>query len=239
MEERAPHRDTIYDHTDNPKSSVEMGVVCPDGCGGQAVGQTQNNQSNGMDENMALSVTRHVQNPQRTEWELLSCGIDTLDLGVYVNWNNDWEDKKDIFQARKELAFGTDGILVNLTETRKYLFLPGGKQPNYRYHLQFPEYHIFIAISEEPKNNSPNVFVSINSEALWSIGYHSAVIAIWQDITVLGGRITLIKPSRVDICADYRITGGLDADYLKKHKVGRSIKTLEYKNGDILSLIHI
>ena len=49
-------------------------MSCPDGCGKQAVGQTQSNQWNDTDSHMAESVTRHVQNPLVVKLQLLICG---------------------------------------------------------------------------------------------------------------------------------------------------------------------
>jgi len=63
MKGKLPHQELITQDTDKPGSSGEMGVSCPDGCGKQAVGQTQSNQGSGRDNHMAESVTRHVLNP--------------------------------------------------------------------------------------------------------------------------------------------------------------------------------
>jgi len=177
---------------------------------------------------MALSVTRHALNPEPAEWKIINCGIDTLDVGLYVDWNDDWEEKIDIYNARKALAFSTDGILIKDEHVREHLFLPGGKPLNYRYHLQFPEYHLFIGISQTPKNNTPNVYASINSETIWSVGIIEAVKLIWWDLHSMGCEFKGLKPSRCDICVDIHVPGGLSRDFIESFKVSRSRKTISF-----------
>ena len=180
--------------------------------------------------NMALSVTRHALNPELTKWKIIQCGIDTLDVGLYVDWDDDWEERLDLYDARKVLAFGTDGILIKDKQVREHLFLPSGKAPNYRYHLQFPEYHLYIGISQTPKNNTPNLYASINSETIWSVGIIEAVKLIWCDLHSMGCEFKGLKPSRCDICVDIHIPGGLSRDFIESLKVSRSRKTSSYMN---------
>jgi hypothetical protein len=65
--------------------------------------------------------------------------------------------------------------------------LAGGKAPNYRYHVRFPEYHCFIAITQIAKQ-SPNVYVSFTSEALhWELSERELIELVIRDIESLGG----------------------------------------------------
>ncbi|OPY82158.1 MAG: Replication initiation factor [Syntrophus sp. PtaU1.Bin005] len=188
---------------------------------------------------MAESVTRHAQISQHTEWELLNCGIDTLDLGFYVSWGDVWEDLKDIFDDRKERAKGTDGILIEPQNGRNHLFLPSGKAPNYRYHLQYPEYHVYIAISANPRLKTPNIYISCLSEALQQFYLKDLVHLIEEDIRSMGGSVNNIKPSRLDLCADFRIPDGLTVDFIKSHMISRSNETSQYLKGDALETFYI
>jgi len=187
---------------------------------------------------MASSVTRHGVNPEPREWKVISCGIDTLDFGVYIDWQGDWDTMLALFDSRKASAFGTDGILIQDDGVRDHLFLPSGKPPSYRYHLQFPEYHLFIGISREPKHDTPNVYVSFNSETLWSRGTAEAVKLLLCDLDSMGGLFRGLKPSRCDICVDIYIPGGLRRDFLESFMVSRGRKTNAFMNGDVLETFY-
>lgn len=112
---------------------------------------------------MAESVTRHAQNPPTGNFQFLSCGIDTLDLGLFVSWDANWNRTKEYLSEKKEASQGTTGLLDKTDISREFLHQPSGKAPNYRYQLQFPEYRVYIAISDKP-GTSPNVYVTILAE---------------------------------------------------------------------------
>ncbi len=200
--------------------------------------KTDHSPSDDTGTDMALYVTRHALNPELAEFKIIKCGIDTLDVGLYVDWDDDWEEKIYLYDGRKALAFGTDGILIKDEHVREHLFLPGGKAPNYRYHLQFPEYHLFIGISQKPNNNTPNVYVSINSETIWSVGIIEAVKLIYWDLHSMGCEFKGLKPSRCDICIDIHVPGGLSLDFIESFKVSRSRKTSFYMNCDELETFY-
>lgn len=59
----------------------------------------------------ALSITCLVQNPTSKPHNLL-CGIDTLHVGLFVDWSDDsWPEWVIHFQEQKESAFGTTGVI--------------------------------------------------------------------------------------------------------------------------------
>jgi len=124
--------------------------------------------SSGQFPSMAEPVTRHAQNPTVSNFQFLLCGIDTLDLGLFVVWDATWDKTKAFLAEKKDEAQGTSNLLCKTDIGREFLFLPGGKAPNYRYHLHFPEYHVYIAISDK-FGISPNVYVSITAETLWHV----------------------------------------------------------------------
>ncbi|GFE58740.1 replication initiation factor domain-containing protein [Geobacter sp. AOG1] len=188
-------------------------------------------------ESMAESVTRHAQNPVAENSKYLLSGIDSLDLGFYVAWMGNWEKTSQQLDQKKEEAQGTDGILDQATSGRDFLHLPSGKR-NYRYHLQFPEYHIFIAKSEE-FTDMPNVYVSINSEMLWKSGLSTALELLEDDLSHYGGIIKAIQPSRCDLSVDFKIPGGLSLEFLQNHRVSRSRETTFYFNEDVLGTYYL
>lgn len=188
---------------------------------------------------MAESVTRHALNPLVTDFRFLLCGIDSLDLGLYVDWNSDtWGEQIKHFQEKKEQAFGTNGLLDETINGGKYLHLPSGKAPNYRFHLQFSEFHLYIAITEKALN-SPNVYASLTSETLWKFGISLALEFLTFELDSFGGTIKKIQPSRCDISVDLLIPGGLNFDFLKEHQVSRSRSVTPYFNDGILETIYI
>jgi hypothetical protein len=182
---------------------------------------------------MAESVTRHAQIPPASKFQFLLCGIDTLDLGLYVIWDMNWEKIKTLLEAKKEAAKGTTGLLCSSEDCRDFLFLPGGKPPNYRYHLQFPEYHIYIAISEH-YGSSPNVYVSINSEVLWHEGISTILELLDIDLGMFGGIIRHVQPSRCDLCVDFKLDSPLTYSFLEILRVSRSRKVRMISNGNDL-----
>ena len=121
---------------------------------------------------------------------------------------------------------------------RSFLHLPSGKAPNYRYHLQFSEYHLYIAITHPPRN-SPNVYVSLNSETLWRLGVYRSVDLVLADLRCFKGTPVNVQVSRVDLCADFHLPGGLTIDFLKQHKVSRSRAFSHHGTGDDLETYYI
>ena len=60
--------------------------------------------------NMAWSVTRHTQIPLEGGFRRVAHGIDSLDIGFYVQWNGRWDAIHEALQSKKEQAWGEDGI---------------------------------------------------------------------------------------------------------------------------------
>ena len=149
---------------------------------------------------MASSVTRHLLNPTGSNYGLLASSIDTLDVGLFVFWEGDWEVTRTTFYEKKQAAKGTQG-LHDITNTgREFLHLPSSKPPNYSYQILFQEYRIYIASSEE-YGKSPNVYISILSAALWHMKLYDIISLIISDLAHFGGEVVRIQPSRVDLCA--------------------------------------
>lgn len=192
-----------------------------------------------LQKSMAESVTRHALISDIDQIEYLTCGIDTLDVGFYVTWDNHWEKLRQKLDARKEDAQGTEGNLIDIPGVRPHVFYAGGKAPNYRYHVKFYEYHCFIAITQIAKQ-SPNIYVSFTSEALhWELSEKELIERVIQDIESLGGSVAQHKISRCDLYADFRIPGGLSLDFVRSHKVGKAQKTNQYMDGDFLETFYV
>jgi hypothetical protein len=186
-------------------------------------------------EGMADSVTRHALFADRVDF--INHGIDTLDLGLYVEWGPYWNDLKDVFNREKERARETNGHVIERENLRNHIFLPGG-QRNYRFHLQFPEYHSFIAISEKGVR-SPNVYISFLSQALHLDNTPEDLLnLVNKDILAFGGTIQAHKVSRCDLYKDFRIQGGIKEDFLLRHMVSKTRTTNTYRTGNVLETFY-
>ncbi len=188
---------------------------------------------------MALSVTRHASTPLVEEFKFLLCGIDSLDLGLYVVWGSDWKRRLISLDKKKREAGKKGGLLIGLPSGRTCIFRPGGKGKNYRFHLQFEAYNLFIAKAAKP-GTTPNVYLSINSKTLWLSDIETALSWIAEDLKAIGkGKIQFVQVSRVDLCADFWIPGGLSHEFLLSHKATRTDKGNLYLGKDKLETYYV
>ena len=203
------------------------GTAAAPGCDGRAAGTP------GQVSSMAEPVTRHALIPPSDDFQYLLCGFDSLDIGLFVEWGTDWPIKLTSFHALKEKAQKIGEVLEETTPNRKYIFFPNGKGDNYTFHLQFPEFHLYIAKTEK-FTKSPNVYLSINSDTMWKKGVEHALNLVASDLESFGGKIDSILPSRLDICADFKLSPGLTLPFLEEHTVCRSRDMRPIIKGGIL-----
>ena len=182
---------------------------------------------------MAEPVTRHALIPLLDNFQYLLCGFDSLDLGLFVEWGTDWLVVLRALQGFKEKAQKIGEVVEETSPDRKCVFFPNGKGDNYTYHLQFPEYHLYIAKTEK-FTNSPNVYLSINSETMWNKGVDHALNLVKEDLRFFGGKIDSILPSRLDICADFKLSPGVTLPFMEEHTVCRSRDLRPIIKGGIL-----
>jgi len=171
---------------------------------------------------LAVSVTRQVQISGPSSWKHLVCGVDSLDLGLYVQWNHDWPLLEKALADGKQAAERTQGIAWSYAGVDGCLIQPNGKRPMYAFHVQTADFHLFIARTKTPSEQYPNLYVSILSKSLWLRGVMPSVDHVVQFICQLGGKVERVQPSRVDLCADFVIPNGLSLDFLREHRVSRS-----------------
>jgi hypothetical protein len=166
-----------------------------------------------------ISVTHPASTPLVEEFQHLLHGIDSLDLGLYVYWGLDWKRRLLSLDKKKQQARKNGGLLIALPSGRSCIFKPGGKGENYRFHLQFDAYNLFIGKAARP-GSSPNVYLSISAKVLWQNGIDTAIAWITQDLKAIGGgTIQRVQVSRLDLCADFWVPGGLSHEFLLSHKV--------------------
>ena len=191
-------------------------------------------------DSMALSVTRHASTPLVQDFQFLLSGIDTLDLGLYVIWGTDWKRRLITLDKKKQQARKTKGgLLAKMSSGRNFTFKPNGKGENYRFHFQFEAYNLFIGKSAKP-GSSPNVYLSIDAKTLWFKGVETALSWITEDLKEIGnGKIEFVQVSRVDLCADFWIPGGVSYDFLLSHKVTHNDKGNIYLDKDNLETFYL
>ncbi len=171
-----------------------------------------------------ISVTHPASTPLVEQFQFLLCGIDSLDLGLYVVWGSDWKRRLHFLDKKKQQARKNGGLLISLPSGRSCIFKPGGKGENYRFHLQFDAYNLFIGKAAKP-GTSPNVYLSISAKVLWLNGIETALTWIAQDLKAIGGgTIQLVQISRLDLCADFHVPGGLSHEFILSHKITRNDK---------------
>lgn len=170
-----------------------------------------------------------------SEWKYLASGVDTLELGLYVEWGPDWAKTAKSFDAGKAKAVGTDGLPFG---GQACLIQPYCKAPTYRWKLQWPEFQLDIAKGQAPRKNTPNVFASINAEPLWMRGVSGAIQAVVAAIEGFGGKVVQIKPSRCDLCADFLLPGGLSLDFLLSHYVPQKLATRHFMSASKLETFY-
>jgi len=174
---------------------------------------------------------RNVEGSKAGRWQVLSHGIDSLDLGLFVTWNRFWGKLTKELEARKRRAQGRDTVLW---KEQNCLVNAGGKKPNYRWHLAYPSFHLFLAKNGAPVAGTPNVYVSLNSEVLWKRGLTAATSQVREIIERLGGRVDRIQVSRCDPCVDFLADQRLTSEFLERHRVPQHRFQDMKKSGDDL-----
>ncbi|MEI6154724.1 MAG: plasmid replication initiation factor [Deltaproteobacteria bacterium] len=220
-------------------SEEDFRLVEPDGAGvvsGLAVTTTGTSDNS---QGMAEPVTRHAINPLIEEYKFLLCGIDSLDLGLYVVWGSGWKRRLHSLDKKRQQSRKLGGLLIGLPSGRICIFKPGGKGENYRFHLQFEAYNLYIGKAARP-GLSPNVYLSISAKTLWINSIEIALSWIAEDLKAIGGgSVQHIKVSRVDLCADFWIPGGLSYEFLRSHKVTHNEKGELYLDKDDVETYYV
>jgi hypothetical protein len=170
---------------------------------------------------MAESVTRHGPFSIGTNWHFLACGVDSLDVGLFVEWGALWDVLAKQLDVGKERASRSKAVPSSDYE---FLILPSGKPPNYRWHLQWPGFHLYLANQKAAQRGTPNAYASINAKTLWLESAELAIQSIVREIELLGGDVKAIKPSRCDLTADFLLPGGLSLPFLLEHRVPEHTK---------------
>lgn len=172
--------------------------------------------------------------------EILSSGIDTLELSIDVFWNDTrlFDSLADIKEKSKEEDKEIPSMMEGNQKQDKWIFnvKPHGAR-GYEWLLIGNEFSMKIGRWKEPISR-PSIRVEINSETLWRKGPHNTYERILRLISYAGGSIVSDKPSRADLCVDmlfdsklwkldlilYRATRARDWEIAGENKIIKQLK---------------
>ena len=195
-------------------------------------------------ENSTQSLAEIQQSPQSltsqlvtsgSEPRILLAGVDSLDVGFFIRWEGRLAKAAAVLEHLKRKAVGTKGLLLTGCDC---LVLPGGKPPRYRWHLQYPQFHLFLSKQTLPEKGTPNAMASISSELLWREGREGAMECVFKALKELGAVYMSHKLSRVDACMDVYMPEGLTLPFLQTYRVPPNRQENVYATGDRLETFY-
>lgn len=163
----------------------------------------------------------------------LGHGADKLHLGLRVDWAEAWRSLGTYLMAKKVLAQNTAGVPGNWQGAGPFLVLPKGLGRRHSLHLKHEVGDVFISNTPAP-STFPNVMCWVDNRVLLKLGVVGATAAVKNMVSALGGCITDVLPSRVDLFADFHVPGGFTFDFLQSRRVGRKQKVRPVLDGDAL-----
>lgn len=169
---------------------------------------------------------------------LLLAGIDSLDLGVYVDWGLARVALVESLAKYKKLAAGDDFISWPDSKIGPCLLYASAGKRTYRYHLQYPAFHAYM-FKTIPQESTPDIYISLNAKTLWTIGPQNAVTLVTNFLDVHGVTIKKIVPSRCDIAADFLIPSGMCLPWFLNHMVPGIRKNRPWMNGTKLETLYL
>jgi hypothetical protein len=172
-------------------------------------------------EDLSVAPPLHLSVPgeEPRPWRCQAAGVDKLELGLWVRWGLVWPRLASQLERARAAARTIDAAHVDL-EGLPFIAHARGRS-NYRFHLQrLGLGHVYV--SDVPRfSNFPNVLVCLDARAIWSDGLLSASQQAMDVVGMLGGDVERDTVSRVDLCADFSIPGGIHEHYFREHLVGK------------------
>ncbi|MCE5327254.1 MAG: replication initiation factor domain-containing protein [Planctomycetaceae bacterium] len=169
--------------------------------------------------------------------DVLLAGIDTLDLGLYVEWDFGEIDLRESLARAKVEASGENSALWADCRSGTCLVYPSAGKRTYRFHVETLTFHAWL-FKTILRDGTPDIYVSIKAASLWA-GVLEAVEKVQEFFVSHGVKVKAVQPSRCDICADFLIRGGVSLWYLLDHKVPSNMKTNPHMAGDVLETFYI
>lgn len=162
--------------------------------------------------------------------QVLSSGIDSLNLALDVKWHDTmifeiFEAAKFVAQKRNEPVPITMEV-PSQNELMLFNFAPHGTK-GYKWLFSNNEFAFRLYDSLGPKSR-PNVMVEIRSETLWRRGIRDCLELIKEGLKQWGGKIIKAKTSRIDLCMDVLIPAHFWTEDLLGNMVSRARKVAKY-----------
>ena len=150
---------------------------------------------------------------------VLLSGVDTLDVNLYVEFAEDWPRIVAKLGELKRKASRNGGQVAG---DGRCQVLASGK-PNFPFHVQFPDFQLYLSRTGGPIGDTPNVFVSVSAQLLWAKGPRAAIDHVRSKLAALAEGVEREERiNRCDLCVDMLIPGGLTDEFLRRHAVCRS-----------------
>lgn len=170
-----------------------------------------------------ISPPSKVKSNKSKTNQILASGIDSLNLSIYIEWEN--ESFFKYLETMKDLAIHDDKDtaieIKSETETLwKAMIKPHGRG-GYEWIILGSEFSLLVGNWLDPQTK-PSILAEIRSEALWRIGPMNMVDLIETIISESGGKIVSTKISRVDLCVDFTFPENRWDMYLIEHSVTRA-----------------
>jgi hypothetical protein len=184
-----------------------------------------------------ISPPSKINQKSKQEINILASNIDTLRLSIDIKWKDSYffsalTEAKLLAKADK-IDFPIPFIINNENDEYFFNVKYHGSQ-GYEWILNNPEYSLLIGNWVTPQSR-PSVMVTIRSETLWRKGPRKAVYFITSLIEKLGGEITEVKISRVDLCVDALFPEKLWNENILGHRVTRATDTKTFHSNKKLT----
>mgnify|MGYP001327278133 CR=1 FL=1 len=169
---------------------------------------------------------------------LLLCGIDSLDLGVYVDWGLARIGIVESLTRAKNAASGSKGLSWDDSKFGPCIITPNAIKKAYCFHLEYPGFHAFM-FKRITQDNTPDIYISINAKTLWTLGPVASIQLIRDFVEAHGVTLKSIVPSRCDLTADFLIPAGICLPWFLDHMVPGSCKVRPWLAGCVLQTLYL
>ena len=190
---------------------------------------------------MTISPPSKVNTGLPLEAEVLTSGVDSLNLSLGVKWKNTFfHELLEMGKAEAKRTGHPHPFFHNISEMDEQLVfatLPNGSK-GYNWLISGNQYSVKFGKAIIP-NSRPNVFIEIRSEMLWQSGIQKSIDLILLFLQKVHAEILSIKPSRIDLCMDLLIPGyEWNLDLFNK-MVTRARRLAHYTENHNLTGVHV
>lgn len=184
----------------------------------------------------STSSSSSLPSSSSLSFSFLHSGIDTLNINLYVEWNEPIKLKQYLTSAKMQAQYNSPCFLCNRTVGDLYVSKKGSSQ--YEYHLTNINFNTYISVSHY-SGNIPNGLICLRSHYLSSHSIDDCLALINSFISDLGGTLDDILVNRIDLFCDYAIPNGLTSDFLISHKVSRASQCSSILNNNFLGTFYV